>query len=264
MNQKRPHPVAQGVDGGLVARFEQNHGGGDDLVVGEPVAAVDHLDQVRDQRPVWDPALGLDERLRVVDQFARGPVGSGPRLVRRPQLVHLDDGVGPVEQPPGVAAGHAQHRADHRHREGLGVVGQQVEGPHLPALAHQFPGQGADGRFERGHRAGREDLGHQPPDAGVIGGLQAQQRPPLVLVEGGPARVRLGLAELGGGVAVVVDAAQAAVPQGLVNVGEPGEHPMAGPLVAEHRGRFPEPAQGRVGVIYEGGVVEVKGVGEAL
>ena len=75
---------------------------------------------------------------------------------------------------------------------------------------------------------GREHLGDEAADAGVVRRLQAQQRPLLVLVEARPPRVGLGPAELGVGVAVRVAAAQPAVAQGLLHVGEAGDRPLAG------------------------------------
>ena len=90
--------------------------------------------QVRDQQSVGGSTFVLDQRPCVVDEFTSGSVGSDLHFVRGRQLIHLDDGMGPIEQAVGVTMWNTQHRADNPYREGLGVVGQQVETSAVPGI----------------------------------------------------------------------------------------------------------------------------------
>ena len=82
--------------------------------------------------------LVSDQGARVVDVLPRSRVCCLLDLIRRRQLVHLDDRVRPVEQELRVGTRDTQHRTDDRHRVWLGIVGKQVERSSVGALVEEF------------------------------------------------------------------------------------------------------------------------------
>ncbi len=255
---ERSQTVAERIDGGLVSSFEEDHGGRDDLGHAQRVAVVFDLAQGRDQERVGGASLLGDEGLGVRDVLGGRPVGRHSDLVGRRQLVHLDDGVGPLEEELRVGARDSEHRADDGNGVRLGVVGQQVEGCRVGALVEQLGREPLDRRSQGSHRSRREHLRDEPAEARVVWRFEAQERPLLVLMEGRPAPVGLGATHLGVGVPVGVPTAQAPVPEGVMDVVEPGEGPLSRQRVLEAGCGLPEGGQRRVGVGDEGRVVDIE------
>ena len=120
----RAQSVAERVDRRLMTGFDQHHRRGDDLAFGERVALVLYPHQLGHQQAVWIATLLGDQRSRVVDVLRGGRVGSCADLIGGAQLVHLHNGVAPVEQQLGVCSRNTKHRADDRDGVRLGVVAQ--------------------------------------------------------------------------------------------------------------------------------------------
>ena len=228
MGQQAARAVAERVHRRLVPSVQQHDHRRDDLVLGQPITLVGDLHQLGDQVVPRVAAPGRCQGLDVADELIGGSFGPLPFDVVRGELVHLDDRVRPVQQQRAVLPRYPEQLADDRNGVRLGIVGNQVDGGvggrvadmvdatlgrSLPAVGplterpvEHLGGDPLDRRTHRGHRLRGEHLGHQPPDPGVVGRFQVQQRIPLGLLPPLPTRIGVRLAELLAGVAVQIRA----------------------------------------------------------
>ena len=113
VRQQREQAVAADVDRRLVAGVEQQDAGGDQLVLGQPVAlGVAHLHQVGEQVVARGGAPLGGQLAQVGDELGGRPLGGVLDRRRPPVLVHLHDRVRPRPQqrPVGLRAPRAARR----------------------------------------------------------------------------------------------------------------------------------------------------------
>jgi hypothetical protein len=225
------------VDGGLVAGVEEQDHGADELVLGELVAAVDHLGEGGDQ-VVGRPGPPVPRQpAQVLGELGCRPGRDLARVRGRVDLVHAADLGRPGPQQRPVGLGHAQQVADHGHRQRLGQPGDQVASAGLGQPVDQpvdpaWTGRGA------ARPSGGERLGHQPAQPGVVGRFAVQHAVADQVPERAQLLGLLGPAHLGVAGHVQVGAAEAAVAQQGVDVGVVGDQPVvAAGVVQDPAGR---------------------------
>ena len=118
VGEQGEQPVADEVDGGLVARDEQHHRHRDELLVAQPVV-VGVLDQRADQRVVGLRAAS-PRSARTGSRAASRRRPSSSVLSSTIALDHADELVP-------VVGGHAEQLADDQHRQQQGVAGHEVD-----------------------------------------------------------------------------------------------------------------------------------------
>jgi hypothetical protein len=128
------HALGDDVAGGLVAADEDQQRLRDDLVVGHAVAVDLGLHEHAHQVVRGLGAPGLDDGGGVGHVLAVGVGGVHDHVVGGAAALRLEHVVGPAEQVAAVLGGHAQHVADHHHRQQRGDVVDEVA---LAALDHR-------------------------------------------------------------------------------------------------------------------------------
>ena len=177
MAQECERSVPDQVDGRLVAGDEQQDHLVAQLVGREAVAFLlggDH----RGQQVVGGLAsLPLDRRVDVGDHVVGRAHHLRDLVGRRERLERRDERVRPVAQLQAVGLRHAEHLGDHRERERERQVGDHV---HLAA-----GGGGVEHPVHERLHVGeqlldaprRERLADEPPDPGVVGRVDVEDRP---------------------------------------------------------------------------------------
>ncbi len=184
VGQQGVHTVTEHVDRGLVPGHEQQHRRGHHLVPGE-VTGHEVTEQV--VAGIGGPVPG--QCAQVVGELGGRPLGGEPPVVRQAVLVHLHDGVAPPHHRGTILGGHPQQFGDHRHRERLGEVLEQVG----LAVAGDAVGEGVhhpfrerlDGGPQPFHVPAGEGGRDQPPQPGVCRWLVLQQGVAVQHVERG-------------------------------------------------------------------------------
>jgi hypothetical protein len=166
-------------------------------------------------------------------------------------LIHRHHVMRPEEQLLGHVGGNAEQIADHDHRNGGGEVGYELGLALLFNAVDQAIGKAGDRGAQAFHLARQEgavDEAAEPPQPGVDGRLEFQQRMRFEVVEGLEMRGRCGPAQLLARCHMQDLAAEAAVPQKGVHILVPGEAPDAILLPFEHRSPGADRVIGRIGI----------------
>ncbi len=151
-----PQPGGHRVPAGVVAGTDHQHEEVLVLQVGEALTVDGGREQRGDEVVAGTLATLLGLLLRVVVQLERGRrterdvlelvgVGEADRVVGHLRVEVAQQRVTLLHQPVAVAVGHAQHAAEHAHRQLLGdQLGVVEPVTHLASLQHHAAGQVAD------------------------------------------------------------------------------------------------------------------------
>ena len=146
------------VRGGLVPGDQQADAGGHEQRVGPALAVSTEAVGVGDQRAedvlARLGALGRDVAAHVAAELLLGVVELGLGVAG-----HAEHDVGPVGEPVPIGVRHAEHVADHPHRQREGERGLQVgRGALVDHVVDQLLGHRRDARSQRVHPLGGEPL----------------------------------------------------------------------------------------------------------
>ena len=237
MFQNRLQTVREQVAGGLVPGEEQEHAGGDDLLLVEHVAAFLGRDEVADQiLPGALPALG-DHAAQELGELPQAALGAlvAVRAVHRAED-EGEDVFGPAREIAPALAGNPEQVADDAHRQRACEAFDEVELALGSEVGDQLLDEGRDPAAHPLHRAGAEGVVHQlaqPRVARRIGehdpaGQHVVRRPLALRRAPRPAPLEVGTHPVGG---------QAEVAEGGAHVVVAEHQPRPEPLVpVERRG----------------------------
>ena len=248
--------VADQVHGGLVARDEEQHAGGEQLPLGEAVALLLHRDERGEQvRARVTAALG-EQRAEVVrDAAPADPPALHDRLVGRDAdgVEAPDDVRRPLLDLLVVAGRHSEHVADDGDRQRVGEIADDV---HPPLPLHPIEQEIHHALDLPAHALDdprREGSVDERPQAGVVGRVAEEH--------GAREAAGLGLlAVLGREDGLESVAPEARVAQGRDAVLVAGEDPQAERAQVDGIGLAQVPVE-RVRVGVEGGRERVEEVG---
>ena len=127
MAEQRQHAVADQITRGLVARYQDQQHGGQQLLAGQPVAFLLGRQQgANNVVPRLSPPF-LHDGLEVGEQLLAGTSNVLDLRGREDRLDDERDVVGPALETVHVLCRHAQHLGDHRHRQRVAEGGDQVD-----------------------------------------------------------------------------------------------------------------------------------------
>ena len=194
MAQEGQHPIADEVDGRLMPRDEEQDAGGEQLPFAQLVARFFGGDQQAQQIVLWMAAALGEKTAEVVGQLAAcGPPTRHDLGVRwHPDRIQTPGHVGrPLANGALIPRRHTQHLADHRDRERVREIGNDVHPARVLDPIQEPVDDIPDMRPHGLDHAGREGLAHERPQAGVIGWVTEEHRAgktarfPVVTVDGG-------------------------------------------------------------------------------
>ncbi len=260
MALQRQDRAARAVDRRLMAGIEQQDAGRDQLVLAQPLAHLVALDQSADQiRAGLGAPLG-DHTAQIGAELDHGGIGARLLGLGGAGLVELDDLARPVAHRLPVVRRHAQHLADHRDRQRLGELRDEIEA----VTRRQTIEAVGDDRLhpvaqilDPLRREGAADHAAQP---GVVGWLLRHHVARFEAVEIGLARIGRRPAQLVARQDVQDRAAEAAGAQDLRNrrIGQ-NIDPVAH-RIEEHRHGPAQLGQARIGIGEEIGSAEIERV----
>ena len=124
--EHRFHPVSDRLDCRLVTRVEEQDHGRDQFVLAQPSAVAFGDEELADQIVAEIAAPRARKGAHEIGKRARRPGRALLDLAIRPELVHRDHPVRPVDELARHLARNAEQFGDHGDGNGSGEVGDQV------------------------------------------------------------------------------------------------------------------------------------------
>ena len=246
--EDRLQAVGEQIAGGLVAGEQQQHAGGDDLLLLQHVAALLGRDQIADQivaRP--RPAVG-DHAAQELGELPQAALGAFMTV----RAVHrVEDEGEDVFRPAGEVAAvlvrDAEEIADDAHRQRTREALDEVELALRCELLRQLVDEGRDPAAHALHRAGAEGVVHQLAHPRVPRRID-EHDPAGQHLEGRPLAFRHAVRAAALEVRTHSIGGQARVAERVAHVVVAEHEPGAEALVAVQRRGFPQGRQVRVRV----------------